>query len=127
MGPQVFTDIPGGLEILDTIRKLDPENFYDYLDPDQLPDIRDCIKGDIVASFDGSKIGVLSRCIAGSKCTVESMIRSTPGGYRIDRDTLIDTFDRMASPQEVKTLREVWKNPDAPLDLPPWSDPIIEP
>lgn len=127
MGPQVFTDIQGGLEILDTIRKLDPENFYDYLDPDQLPDIRDCIKGDIVASFDGSKIGVLSRCIAGSKCTIESMIRSTPGGYRVDRDTLIDTFDRMASPQEVKTLREVLKNPDAPLDLPPWSDPIIEP
>ena len=89
------------------IRRLDPENFYDYLDPSQLPCICDCIAGDIVASSNGDRIGILSRDLAGSLCVVKFMVRQGQDNiYRHSTD-YVDTFDRMATPQEVKILRRV--------------------
>ena len=107
MESHIFTDIPGGLEALGMIRRLDPENFYDYLDPSQLPCICDCIAGDIVASCSGDRIGILSRDLAGSLCVVKFMVRQGQDNiYRYSPD-YVDTFDRMATPQEVKILRRI--------------------
>lgn len=107
MESYIFTDLPGGPETLGMIRRLDLENFYDYLDPDQLPSICDCIPGDIVSTLGGDRIGILSRSLAGTLCVVKFMVRQGQDGvYRHSTDYL-DTFDRMATPQEVKILRRI--------------------